>query len=146
MSLQLILFLLRLVSALLLLSFFAVLIWFLYQDIRLNVRTNQDVGRIQGHLVVVNSSSSTPEMGTIIPLRSFISIGRAPGNIVVIDDEFASTQHAIVYQRQNLWWLEDQTSRNGTLLNEHPIGEATVLTPGDLITIGKTTLKFEQQY
>ena len=63
--------------------------------------------------------------------------------MIVIDDEFASTQHAIVYRRHTLWWLEDQASRNGTLLNDHPIEEASVMTPGDLITIGKTTLIFE---
>jgi hypothetical protein len=143
MSLHLVLLILRLVSAALLLTFFAVLIWFLYQDIRLNTKSDLELDSPGGQLVVVQSGSSATETGAKIPLRAIVSIGRAPDNVLVVDDEFASTRHAIVYHRENLWWLEDQTSRNGTLLNEHPVDEATVLTQGDLITIGKTTLRFE---
>jgi pSer/pThr/pTyr-binding forkhead associated (FHA) protein len=48
--------------------------------------------------------------------------------------------------RGQQWWLEDLNSRNGTLLNDVPLHEATVVSPGDIITIGSTHLKIEPAF
>jgi pSer/pThr/pTyr-binding forkhead associated (FHA) protein len=45
--------------------------------------------------------------------------------------------------REGQWWLEDQGSRNGTLLNGTRIAGPTVVSAGDVIGVGRTQLKLE---
>jgi pSer/pThr/pTyr-binding forkhead associated (FHA) protein len=45
--------------------------------------------------------------------------------------------------RGSQWWLEDLNSRNGTLLNDSPLETPTVVTMGDVVTIGNTQFKLE---
>jgi pSer/pThr/pTyr-binding forkhead associated (FHA) protein len=45
--------------------------------------------------------------------------------------------------KEEQWWLEDQGSRNGTLLNGTRIVDPTVVSTGDVIGIGRTELKLE---
>lgn len=78
-----------------------------------------------------------------ISLRPVTAIGRASGNHLVVDDPFASANHAIVAWREDRWWLEDLDSHNGTYLNGVRIDRPQPLTSGDRIAIGETVLRFE---
>ena len=71
------------------------------------------------------------------------TIGRATENVVVVDDAFASNEHARISRVGSQWWLEDLNSRNGTLLNEAPLESPAVVTSGDQITVGRTTFELE---
>jgi pSer/pThr/pTyr-binding forkhead associated (FHA) protein len=71
------------------------------------------------------------------------SIGRAASNNIVLPDGFASAEHALITRRQGQWWLEDQGSRNGTLLNDVVLEGTAVISSGDLIAVGGTILKLE---
>jgi pSer/pThr/pTyr-binding forkhead associated (FHA) protein len=82
-------------------------------------------------------------VGTVFPLRTVNSLGRSPANTVVIPDTYASSQHALLAQREGQWWLEDRNSRNGTLLNGGRIEEPTIVSSGDLIGVGRTQLRLE---
>ncbi|MFN2181963.1 MAG: FHA domain-containing protein, partial [Candidatus Promineifilaceae bacterium] len=64
-------------------------------------------------------------------------------NTIVLEDAFVSAEHALLARRDAQWWLEDLNSRNGTLLNDLPLGESTVVSAGDVITIGSVQLKIE---
>jgi pSer/pThr/pTyr-binding forkhead associated (FHA) protein len=64
--------------------------------------------------------------------------GRA-GNLVV-DDEFASTQHARFQVAHGLWYMEDLGSTNGTWLNGRRFHTAQRLKKGDKIKIGHTVM------
>lgn len=66
------------------------------------------------------------------------SVGREGG--LVIDDDFASGQHARFQTVRGLWYIEDLGSRNGTLLNGHRIYSAQLLKKRDKITIGHTVV------
>jgi predicted component of type VI protein secretion system len=74
-----------------------------------------------------------------------VTIGRGSDNDLPLDaDEFASARHARVEPRRDGVWLEDIGSTNGTYLNGVQLTRARRLTPGDVIRVGETDLRFEQ--
>lgn len=143
MSPSVLLLVLRILSALLLLAFLAVLLWLLYQDIVATTNAYAAIQRPQGTLVVAESESGSIAVGTQYSLLPSTSIGRAAGNTLVIDDDYLSGQHALIALRDRQWWIEDLGSRNGTLLNDYPVEKATVVAAGDIITVGNTSLRVE---
>jgi hypothetical protein len=143
MTPELLVFVLRLISAALLLAFLGLVAWLIYQDVRLTAALLSDRRRHYGHLHLLASSSPHLEPGSRFPLAPVTSIGRAANNNVVIDDHYASAEHALVTLRGRQWWLEDLGSRNGTLLNGLPLEGSAVISSGDVITIGDARLKLE---
>jgi FHA domain len=74
-----------------------------------------------------------------------MTIGRSADNDVPLEvDEFASARHARVEPRRDGVWLEDVGSTNGTFLNGTQVSRPRRLTPGDVIRVGETDLRFEQ--
>ena len=59
---------------------------------------------------------------------------------LVINDDFASTQHARFRAAHGLWYVEDLGSKNGTWLNGRRIHAAQLLKKGDKIKIGHTVV------
>jgi hypothetical protein len=76
--------------------------------------------------------------------QSVWTFGRGFKNTIRLDDSFASRYHAKlqVTQSQHCYFV-DLDSRNGTLLNDEPLTTPTWLKHGDRISIGETTLLFE---
>ncbi|GDY22567.1 hypothetical protein LBMAG56_39140 [Verrucomicrobiota bacterium] len=71
------------------------------------------------------------------------SLGRAPTNQIVLADQRASRQHAVIRpQAAGQYWLVDLGSRHGTLLNGRRITQPTLILDGDSIGIGSGTLTF----
>jgi len=77
------------------------------------------------------------------PLESEVSIGRAAGCQVTIDDTYASQIHARVFNRDNQWQIEDLGSTNGTWLNRHKVSGPMVIKPGDIVQIGNTVMEMQ---
>lgn len=74
-----------------------------------------------------------------------LTIGRGAENDIRLDeDEFASSRHARVEPRRDGVWLEDIGSTNGTFLNGVQLEQPRRLSPGDVIRVGETDLRFEQ--
>ena len=96
-----------------------------------------------GRLVVVKSS--TLREGEEHQLDSKpLTFGRAPQNDVTLSgDDYASARHARVESRQDGVWVEDVGSTNGTYLNGIKLSRAKRLTPGDVVRIGETELRYE---
>lgn len=59
---------------------------------------------------------------------------------LVIDDDFASGQHARFQTVRGLWYVEDLGSTNGTELNGHRFSSAQLLRKRDKIRIGHTVI------
>lgn len=57
---------------------------------------------------------------------------------LVIDDEYASGQHARFRVAHGLWYVEDLGSTNGTWLNGRRIGSPQLLKKSDKVRIGHT--------
>lgn len=143
MTLDLVLFVFRLFSAALLLTFLGVIAWLIYQDLRMTAQALARQAQVQGYLLVIASDSETPPVGARLPLLPVTSLGRSPRNTIVLNNEYASSEHALLTWRGDRWWLEDLGSRNGTLLNEAALAETAVLSPGDIISIGGIQFKLE---
>ena len=75
------------------------------------------------------------------PLAAEMTMGRAPGCTVVIDDTYVSQLHARVYRSDDGWFVEDIGSTNGTFLNGQQVGTAQRLSLGDRIQLGNAVLE-----
>jgi len=64
-------------------------------------------------------------------------------DISLCDDHLISSEHAKICINKNGYFIKDLDSIRGTYLNREKILESTVLTYGDLITLGETTLQFK---
>jgi hypothetical protein len=70
-----------------------------------------------------------------------VLIGRSSMAGLVVDDEFVSSRHAILRHSNQQLTIEDLDSTNGTFLNSMPLQGTASLKTGDLVQIGKTTLR-----
>lgn len=79
--------------------------------------------------------------GRAFVLDGEMSIGRAAGCQITLDDTYSSQIHARVFQRDHQWQIEDMGSTNGTWLNRHKVAAPTVMKPGDIVQIGNTVME-----
>lgn len=92
-------------------------------------------------LVVVEG----PLTGTEIPLEGAqVTLGRAPDSTIVIDDDYASSRHARIYESEGAWVVEDLGSTNGTWLDRTRLTTPTVLPVGAPLRVGRTTLVIQR--
>ena len=143
MTTEVTLFILRVVSAALLLGVLGTMFWVIWRDFRQlseNVQPRRSYGRIVRVQSIDGQFAVLPETYSLLPLTS---LGRTPTNSIPIDDTFASGDHAMLALRNGRWWLEDRQSTNGTLLNGVPINQAVIVTDGDIISIGQTHYRLE---
>jgi len=133
---------LRITLAILLYSFLAAVLVMLWRDLR-QATAGREIQRPNGHLVVLQAADESLIAGATFPLQPVTSIGRASANTIPIPEPYASAQHMLLTLREGQWWLEDQGSRNGTLLNGTRIAGPTVVSAGDVIGVGRTQLKLE---
>ena len=71
-----------------------------------------------------------------------LTIGRSSDCELVIDNKLVSRFHASIQKIKDAYFLKDEGSTNGTLLNGQKIDSAKFykLAPGDKITIGAESL------
>jgi len=130
------------------LLFLFLLYLFLYRVVRallhdLRTATHEATAEL-GRLVVVASPAGEPVAGTALSLDAITSLGRDVNNSIVIDDPFASAEHAILTFRGRGWYLEDLESTNGTYVNGTRIEAVAPITFGDEIQIGQVRLRLER--
>jgi hypothetical protein len=97
-----------------------------------------------GRLVVLKSPALDEGVERILD-SSPLTLGRGPQNDVELEaDEFASARHARIEPRRDGVWVEDIGSTNGTFLNGIKLTRPRKLTPGDVVRIGETELRYER--
>jgi pSer/pThr/pTyr-binding forkhead associated (FHA) protein len=64
-----------------------------------------------------------------------VSIGRAPDNLVCIDETTVSQYHAVIEKHDDGFWLSDLGSTNGTTVNSISVTSEHLLQSGDLISV-----------
>lgn len=143
MTPEILLFALRLLGGLLLLLFAGALLRAIRQDMALAANQVASRHHARGRLVIVTAGDSSLEVGQAFALLPVTSLGRAPSNTVHLADTYASNDHALLTLRSGRWWLEDLGSSNGTTLNDQLLAAPAVVSSGDLIGIGRVTLKVE---
>ena len=94
---------------------------------------------LDGRLV----AETGPEAGRVYRLdKAVVSLGRDPGNDVVIPDRYVSRRHAEIRWDGHGYVLHELGSRNGTVINEGRLTEPHRLVPGDVILFGDLRLAF----
>jgi pSer/pThr/pTyr-binding forkhead associated (FHA) protein len=70
-----------------------------------------------------------------------LTIGRAAGCQVPLDDSYASQLHARIFRRNGDLLVEDLGSTNGTFLNRKKVDSPVPIRKGDRLQVGKTVLE-----
>ncbi len=83
------------------------------------------------------------QRGREFPLGPEITVGRAAGCHITLDDNFTSQIHARIFARDGHFLVEDLGSTNGTYLNRQKVSGPMEISRGDLLQIGNTILELE---
>jgi hypothetical protein len=125
------------------LAFLALLYIFLARVVRSLLRdlraAAREPGASLGRLIVVESPSGDPEAGRSFDLDAITTLGRD-----VVEDPFASADHAVLTYRGRSWYVEDLGSTNGTYVNGRAIASVAPLGFGDELSIGQVRLRLER--
>ena len=100
-----------------------------------------DVAHRAPRLVVERAPGHDP--GMIYDLDGDIVLGRGDRAEIRLEDPFASSRHAHVFEQGNIVVIEDLGSTNGTYLNEELLESPRPLHPGDRVRIGDSEFAFE---
>ncbi len=100
-----------------------------------------DIAHRAPRLVIERAPGHDP--GMIYDLDGDLVLGRGDHAEIRLDDPFASSRHARVYEQGNIVVIEDLDSTNGTYLNEELLQTARPLHPGDRVRIGDSEFTFE---
>ena len=136
-------------------------IWRIVRSASREVRLPQEsfiMGPAQAAAAGLGRQQPPASSGTLVTLRSAaieegarfelnakaLTVGRGASNDIRLDDdEFASAHHARIEPRRDGVWVEDVGSTNGTYLNGIKLTRPKRLTPGDILRVGETELRYE---
>lgn len=114
----------------------------MYKDVKGGGRRRSNNSRKSYGIEVVNiTDSSNIKKGSVIPIRGIVTIGRKEENAVVLSDPHVSGQHAKFLIKNNILYVEDLNSTNGTYVNEKHISGKVKLFGKDEIRIGTTVFR-----
>jgi Nif-specific regulatory protein len=91
--------------------------------------------------LVVQRGPARLEVVDLIP-GTRLTIGRSPGNRIVIPDPKCSRQHCEIYGRENRWFLRDLDSRNGVVVDGQRVSADWELELGQTISLGTCQVVF----
>jgi len=100
-----------------------------------------DIAHRSPQLVVERAPGHDP--GMIYDLDGDLVLGRGDRAEIRLEDPFASSRHARIYEQGNIVVIEDLGSTNGTYLNEEVLQTPRPLHPGDRVRIGDSEFVFE---
>jgi hypothetical protein len=84
------------------------------------------------------------QRGQAYDLADELTLGRAPGCGVRVEDAYTSSIHARLYRQNGTLWVEDLGSTNGTWVNAQRISSPTRLGKGDLLQVGGTVFEVDR--
>jgi hypothetical protein len=134
------LWLVRLLFLLLLYAFLFMVVRVLLRDLRSASRGPVELGR----LVVLSSPRGEPPPGSSFPLDALTTLGRDVNNAIVVDDPFASAEHAVLTFRGRAWYVEDLDSTNGSFVNGVPVERVAPLGFGDELQVGEVRFRLDR--
>lgn len=129
------------------LGFLALLYVFLFAVVRVLLRDLRAASRgpaEAGRLLVLSSPRDEPPAGASFPLDVVTSIGRDLTNGIVVDDAFASAEHAVLTYRGRVWYVEDRASTNGTFVNGQQVTAPVAIGFGDELQVGEVRFRLER--
>jgi FHA domain len=101
-------------------------------------------GGTPGKLLVTEiGNATTVQVGNVLELKPVTPVGRRSDNVIILNDDYVSTEHALLAYRDGFWWLSDVASTNGTFVNNKQVTRPTALQWGDLVGIGRVKMRLE---
>ena len=94
--------------------------------------------RSVSHLRVVEPAD---QRGRTYDVVDELTIGRAAGCQIPLEDSYASQLHARLFRRNGELLVEDLGSTNGTFLNRKKVDSAVPIRKGDRLQVGRTVLE-----
>lgn len=73
-----------------------------------------------------------------------LTIGRDRGIELTLDDEHLSRQHCVISSKEDLFYISDLSSVNGTYVNGSRLTEVTLLQAFDRVFFGSTEMEFHE--
>ncbi|SHK61065.1 FHA domain protein [Clostridium cavendishii DSM 21758] len=141
----------KLISGAFALVFIVILYSIIYYALKIMYRDVKGGGRkrssavnskkAHGLEVMATDNSETLKIGSVIPVRGTLSIGRKGDNSICLNDQFVSSHHAKLYVRNNDFYLEDLDSTNGSYVNGGQITGRVKLKVEDEVKLGSTIFK-----
>ena len=95
-------------------------------------------GGAPGRLRVVEPAE---HRGRTYELGDELTLGRAAGCQVTLDDTYVSQLHARLFRKDGQFYVEDLGSTNGTYLNRRKVTSPVTIRRGDRLQVGKTVLE-----
>ena len=135
------LWLLRLLFLVLLYLFLFAVVRILVRDLRAAAR---EPGLELGRLHVLASPAGEPPGGAVFGLDALTTLGRDVNNTIVIEDPFASSEHAVLSYRGRTWYVEDLGSTNGTYVNGGRVDGVAPIGFGDELQVGQVRFRLER--
>ncbi len=130
------------------LAFLLLLYVFLFRVVRTLLRDLRAAARepttTMGRLVVLASPGAEPPAGHVFALDAITTLGRDVNNAIVVEDPFASAEHAVLTFRGSAWYVEDLGSTNGTFVNGHPVSGVATIGFGDELQVGQVRFRLER--
>ncbi|MDU0969236.1 MAG: FHA domain-containing protein [Actinomycetaceae bacterium] len=115
---------------------------------RASAARKQKKGRSRGTIVLEPHALSVtggPQAGASLPLgSSAIRVGRSNACNLVLDDSYASSQHARFYKSDGDWYVEDLGSTNGTFVEGERLTSPRRLSVGTEVRIGQTIMELSR--
>lgn len=128
--------------------FLALLYLFLFVVVRILVRdlraAAREPGTELGRLFVVASPGGEPPTGAVFGLGALTTLGRDVNNTIVVEDPFASADHAVLSYRGRTWYVEDLGSTNGTYVNGGRVDGLAPIGFGDELQVGQVRLRLDR--
>jgi len=81
------------------------------------------------------------QRGQVFELADELTVGRAAGCGVRVEDSYTSNIHARLFRRDGGLYVEDLGSTNGTWVNAERVIDAMRLNRGDLLQVGGTVFE-----
>jgi hypothetical protein len=91
-------------------------------------------------LVVVEPDD---QRGRAFDLAQEMTVGRAAGCQIVLDDTYVSQLHTRIFKRDGQLMVEDLGSTNGTYLNNRKVSGPMMMSRGDKLRVGKTVMELQ---
>jgi pSer/pThr/pTyr-binding forkhead associated (FHA) protein len=95
-------------------------------------------GRSSAKLTVVEPPALA---GRTYGLGQELTVGRAAGCQITLDDGYVSQLHARIFARDEAFYVEDLGSTNGTFLNSEKVTAPVAMRRGDRLRIGSTVME-----
>lgn len=142
LTLDWILFGLRLFATIILYSFLGLALHLIWRELTLSAEQVVTEAQRRPRLRVV--SAAEPDLfrvGDIVPLEPVTVMGSYENNQIVLAD--LAPRQARILHENGVWWLERLSEGSPVQLNDNPITQPTVINADDRITLGQVEFKFE---